>query len=90
MFDRFTNPIVFPDGWRLVIERYAMQSIYHVELHGIMVPPVQEETVLPETATAEYELSHETLAPAPALTREELRGCVVISGVAARDREEEG
>lgn len=64
--DRFTNPIVFPDGWRLVIERYMMHSAYHIELHAIMVPPVQQDLPIPEVE--DYDILRETLRP---------QGCVM-------------
>lgn len=70
--DRFTNPIIFPDGWRLVIERYTMHSAYHIELHAIMVPPVQQESLAPDVEEEEYDILRETLRP---------QGCVMLPSV---------
>lgn len=67
--DRFTNPIIFPDGWRLVIERYIMHSTYHIELHAIMVPPVQQDLPVLEAAD-DYDIRRETLRP---------HGCVMAT-----------
>ncbi len=79
MVQRFTTPILFPDGWRLILTESHLQATENpwllVQLIGLLVPPL-----LCERDEPDYDQ-----LPAPMLPPD---GCVVMGSPRGRDDEE--